>query len=72
MLDYPLRSRHRSSARAAHGVRPERHSPGSIATLRAIARQLLGAVASLSFLWRALRIIIFGVDVRFDDTGCRT
>ena len=42
MLDYQPRSRRRTSARAGRRVRPERHNPQSIATLRiAIARQLL-------------------------------
>ena len=42
MLDYQPRSHRRTSARAGHRVRPERHNPQSIATLRiAIARQLL-------------------------------
>jgi hypothetical protein len=42
MLDYQPRSRRRTTARAGRRVRPERHNPQSIATLRiAIARQLL-------------------------------
>ena len=41
MLDYQPRSCRRTSARADRRVRPERHNPQSIATLRiAIARQL--------------------------------
>jgi hypothetical protein len=46
MLDYQPRSRRRTSGRAARRVRPERHNPRSIATLRmAIARQLLGQLS---------------------------
>jgi len=42
LLDYQPRSRRRTSARAGRRVRPERHNPQSIATLRiAIARHLL-------------------------------
>jgi hypothetical protein len=42
MLDYQPRSRRKTFARAGRRVRPERHNPSSIATLRiAIARQLL-------------------------------
>jgi hypothetical protein len=42
MLDYRPRRRHRASGRAARRVRPERHHPFSIATLRmAVARLLL-------------------------------
>ena len=42
MLDYQPRSRRRTSAREGRRVRPERHNPQSIATLRiAIARYLL-------------------------------
>ena len=42
MLDYQPPSRRRTSGRAARRVRPERHNPNSIATLRMeIARLLL-------------------------------
>jgi hypothetical protein len=42
ILDYQPRGRRWTSAREARHVRPERHNPRSIATLRiAIARQLL-------------------------------
>ena len=42
MLDYQPRRRRRTSGRAVRRVRPERHNPHSIATLRmAIARLLL-------------------------------
>ena len=42
MLDYQPRSRRRTSAHAGRRVRPERHNPHSIATLRIlIAIQLL-------------------------------
>ena len=51
MLDYQPRSRRRTSAREGRRIRPERHNPHSVATLRiTIARQLLQAVAALSFL----------------------
>ena len=42
VLDYQPRGYRRTSAHAVRRVRPERHNPQSIATLRiAIARQLL-------------------------------
>ena len=43
MLDYQPRNRRRISAHAGRRVRPERHNPHSIATLRmVIARYLIG------------------------------
>jgi hypothetical protein len=42
MLDYQPRSRRKTSAHAGRRVRPERHNPSSVATLRTIlARKLL-------------------------------
>ena len=71
-LGFAPPNRHKASARAARRVRPERHNPHSIATLRIIlARHLARATASLSLLRIALRII-FGVHVRLDYAGCRT
>ena len=50
MLDYQPRSRRKTSAREGRRVRPERHNPHSIATLRiAIARQLLGQLPHCPF-----------------------
>ena len=43
MLDYAPANHHKAFGRAAHRVRPERHNPHSIATLRIIlARYLAG------------------------------
>ena len=43
MLDYQSRSRRRTSVREDRRVRPERHNPHSIATLRiAVASDLIG------------------------------
>ena len=43
MLDYQPPGRRQTSTREGRRIRPERHNPSSIATLRiAIARQLLG------------------------------
>jgi hypothetical protein len=51
-------------------IRPERHNPHSIATLRiAIARQLLEAVASLSLLRSQRDQLIFSIHVYFRDAG---
>ena len=50
MLDYQPRNRRRTSAREGRRIRPERHNPSSIATLRiAIARQLLGQLPHCPF-----------------------
>ena len=50
MLDYQPRGRSRTSARAGRRIRPERHNPTSIATLRiAIAQQLLGQLPQCPF-----------------------
>ena len=65
-------SQRRTSARAGRRVRPERHNPHSIATLRidSLPGYLLAATASLSLLRIALRLIV-GVEIGFDHTGCR-
>ena len=43
MLDYQPRNHCRTSARVGRRVRPERHNPHSVATLRiVIARYLIG------------------------------
>src|SRR5215467_5803244 len=56
MLDYQLRRRRRTSARAARRVRPERHNPNSIATLRMmIARPLLAQLPHCPFCGFVLR-----------------
>jgi SRSO17 transposase len=50
ILDSPPHGQRRSSARADRRVRPERHNPNSIATLRMIlARQLLGQLPQCPF-----------------------
>jgi hypothetical protein len=50
MLDYQPRSRRRTSAHEGRRVRPERHNPHSITTLRiALARQLLGQLSHCPF-----------------------
>ena len=50
ILDYQPRGRRRTSAREVRRVRPERHNPCSIATLRiTIARQLLGQLPHCPF-----------------------
>ena len=50
MLDYQPRSRRRTSTREGRRVRPERHNPHSIATLRiVIARLLLGQLPHCPF-----------------------
>ena len=50
MLDYQPRSSRPTSARAGRRVRPERHNPRSIATLRiALSRQLLGQLSHCPF-----------------------
>jgi len=50
MLDYQPRTRRRTSARAGRRVRPERHNPNSIATLRMmIARLLLAQLPHCPF-----------------------
>jgi hypothetical protein len=50
ILDYQPRGRRRTSAREVRRVRPERHNPHSIATLRiAIARRLLGQLSHCPF-----------------------
>ena len=50
MLDYPPRSRRRTSAREVRRVRPERHNPSSIPTLRIVlARQLLRQLPQCPF-----------------------
>ena len=50
MLDYQPQSRRRTSAREGRRVRPERHNPHSIATLRiVIARHLLGQLPHCPF-----------------------
>ena len=50
MLDYQPPNRRRTSARAGRRVRPERHNPSSIATLRRrIARYLLAQLSHCPF-----------------------
>ena len=58
MLDYQPRSRRRTFARAARRVRPERHNPNSIATLRIMIARLLIATTSLPVLWITARIVV--------------
>src|SRR5262249_46786232 len=59
ILDSLPPGRRRTSARGDHRVRPERHNPNSIATLRMIlARQLLGQLPQCPFLWNALGMIL--------------
>jgi hypothetical protein len=41
MLDYPSLHRRQTSGRAARRVRPERHNPNSIATLRTVITRIL-------------------------------
>ena len=50
MLDYPRPNHRRTSARVGRRVRPERHNPSSIATLRRrIARYLLAQLSHCPF-----------------------
>ena len=50
MLDYQPRGRRQTSTREGRRIRPERHNPSSIATLRiAIAHQLLGQLVHCPF-----------------------
>ena len=50
ILDYPPWSRRGTSGREAHRVRPERHNPCSIATLRVtMARRLLRQLSGGTF-----------------------
>jgi hypothetical protein len=50
MLDYQPRNCRRTSAREGRRVRPERHNPSSIPTLRIVlARQLLGQLSRCPF-----------------------
>ena len=70
MLDYQPRSRRRTSAREVRRVRPERHNPRSIATLRiAIARQLLGQLPHCPFCGASGSRLIFSIHVYFRDAG---
>ena len=73
MLDYQPRSCRRTSARAGRRIRPERHNPHSIATLRiVIARQLARAVASLSLLRSQREQLIFSIHVYIHHAGLWT
>ena len=50
MLDYQPPGRRQTSTREGRRIRPERHNPSSIATLRiAIAHQLLGQLPHCPF-----------------------
>ena len=71
MLDYQPPSHRRTSARVGRRVRPERHNPNSIATLRMENCPLPArATLSLSVLWFAFGLIL-GVNIRVDHTGGR-
>ena len=70
MLDYQPPGRRQTSTREGRRIRPERHNPSSIATLRiAIAHQLLWAVASLSLLRSHGDRLVFSVHIHFRDAG---
>src|SRR5262245_54310416 len=71
ILDYQPPNRHRTSGPAVRRIRPERHSPSWIATLRIILARPARENSSLSFLRIALRLIL-GIDIGLDHTCGRT
>lgn len=72
MLDYAPPNHHKASGREARRIRPERHSPHSIATLIIIvARYLVGLLPQCPCRRIAFRIVL-GVHVSVNYAGCGT